>query len=83
MPLLYILTAYQIKTMIEDYEINHRGGITKKGILALFGSIKKEQAYKDFAELKSLEGRRCAILSESSLKKDWLKPEEDEAWWEL
>ena len=29
------------------------------------------------------EGLEMAIASESSLKKDWLKPEEDEAWQSL
>jgi len=29
------------------------------------------------------EGLATAIASESSLKKDWLKPEEDEAWQNL
>lgn len=30
-----------------------------------------------------IEGIDTAIASESSLKKDWLKPEEDEAWQNL
>jgi hypothetical protein len=29
------------------------------------------------------EGLETAVLSESSLKKDWLRPEEDEAWKDL
>jgi hypothetical protein len=29
------------------------------------------------------EGRLDALASESSLKKDWLRPEEDEAWQDL
>ncbi len=29
------------------------------------------------------EKRDLAIMSESSLSKDWLKPEEDEAWQDL
>ena len=29
---------------------------------------------------RDLAGRELAILSESSLSKDWLSPEEDEAW---
>jgi phosphoribosyl-ATP pyrophosphohydrolase len=33
---------------------------------------------------KSLEeSKETAIASETSLKKDWLKPEEDEAWRDL
>lgn len=34
-------------------------------------------------QLKSLEAKGCAFLIESSLKKDWLRAEEDEAWQEL
>lgn len=34
-----------------------------------------------FLKIKIIRERRdTAIASESSLKKDWLKPEEDEAW---
>jgi len=29
------------------------------------------------------EKRELAVMSESSLSKDWLKPEEDEAWRDL
>jgi hypothetical protein len=37
-----------------------------------------------FLEIKALEeGVETAIASESSLKKDWLKVEEDEAWQDL
>ena len=37
-----------------------------------------------FLEAKALEeGIGTAIASESSLKKDWLRPEEDEAWQDL
>jgi len=37
-----------------------------------------------FLETKALEERMgTAIVSETSLKKDWLKPEEDEAWQDL
>jgi hypothetical protein len=32
---------------------------------------------------KAQEKFEAAILSESSLKKDWLRPEEDEAWQNL
>ena len=35
---------------------------------------------KDKLSKKNLE---TSILSESSLKKDWLRPEEDEAWQDL
>ncbi len=37
-----------------------------------------------FLETKALkEGIGTAIASETSLKKDWLRPEEDEAWQDL
>ena len=37
-----------------------------------------------FLKTKVLEERvGTAIISETSLKKDWLKPEEDEAWQDL
>ncbi|HEC67290.1 MAG TPA: DUF2281 domain-containing protein [Candidatus Desulfofervidus auxilii] len=37
-----------------------------------------------FLEMKALEERMgTAIVSETSLKKDWLRPEEDEAWQDL
>lgn len=32
---------------------------------------------------KAEEMMETAIMSESSLKKDWLRPEEDEAWQDL
>lgn len=38
----------------------------------------------DFIEKKVLEEKiETAIISETSLKKDWLRPEEDEAWQDL
>ena len=37
-----------------------------------------------FLETKTIEEKtQTLIASESSLKKDWLKPEEDEAWKDL
>jgi len=39
-----------------------------------------------FLKAKDLEPERkieTAIMSESSLRKDWLRPEEDEAWQDL
>jgi hypothetical protein len=37
-----------------------------------------------FLEAKDLERKmETVIASESSLKKDWLRPEEDEAWQDL
>jgi len=37
-----------------------------------------------FLEAKALqEGVETAIVSETSLMKDWLRPEEDEAWQDL
>ncbi|RKZ20258.1 DUF2281 domain-containing protein [bacterium] len=37
-----------------------------------------------FLEMKMMKERiETAIMSESSLEKDWLRPEEDEAWKDL
>lgn len=36
-----------------------------------------------FLKTKSVEGVETAIASESSLRKDWLRPEEDKAWTDL
>jgi len=36
-----------------------------------------------YLEMKKTNGMESALLSESSLKKDWLRPEEDEAWKDL
>jgi len=38
---------------------------------------------KKAVELKSLDNKICVLLNESSLKKEWLRPEEDIAWREL
>ena len=83
--IIYLGCVSHIKTMMENNETNHRDGKNKKSLLPLFGCIRKEQAeqvYKDLEELKSLEAKRCAFLSESSLKKEWLRAEEDKAWQE-
>ncbi len=40
--------------------------------------------FMNFLKTKSIQGRlEATIISESSLKKDWLKPEEDKAWQNL
>jgi len=40
--------------------------------------------YIDFLKSKSLKGKsELTLMSESSLRKDWLKPEEDKAWQDL
>jgi hypothetical protein len=40
--------------------------------------------FVQFLKVRTLKERlSTAIASESSLKKDWLKPEEDEAWQSL
>ena len=72
--------------MAETNKTMHMKGKNKKSLLPLFGCIGKEQAeqvYKDIEELKSLEKKEIAFASESSLKKEWLRPEEDKAWQEL
>jgi hypothetical protein len=40
--------------------------------------------FMNFLKTKSIQERlEAAVISESSLKKDWLKPEEDKAWQNL
>lgn len=40
--------------------------------------------FVQFLKVRANRGRlEMALLSESSLQKDWLKPEEDEAWQSL
>lgn len=40
--------------------------------------------FMNFLKAKSIQERfEATIISESSLKKDWLKPEEDKAWQNL
>jgi len=40
--------------------------------------------YINFLKSKSLKKKtELALMSESSLRKDWLKPEEDKAWQDL
>ncbi|TFG19129.1 MAG: DUF2281 domain-containing protein [Promethearchaeota archaeon] len=38
---------------------------------------------KFLKEKLNIQNIETAIMSESSLKKDWLRPEEDEAWRDL
>jgi len=42
----------------------------KKRLLVLYGCIDKDRAEKDLEELKSLDRKRFAALSESSLRKN-------------
>ena len=84
--IIYLDCVSHIKTMMENNETDHRDGKNKKSLLPLFGCIEKEEAeqvHKDLEELKLLEAKKCALLSESSLKKEWLRAEEDIAWREL
>ncbi|MDA8159032.1 MAG: DUF2281 domain-containing protein [Deltaproteobacteria bacterium] len=40
--------------------------------------------FMNFLKTKSIQERlETTVISESSLKKDWLKPEEDKAWQNL
>ena len=40
--------------------------------------------FMNFLKTKSIQERlEATVISESSLKKDWLKPEEDKAWQNL
>ncbi len=46
--------------------------------------LTEELDFIRFLETKALEEKMgTAVASETSLKKDWLKPEEDEAWQDL
>ena len=42
-----------------------------------------QEVYDFILRLKQKEKNSALFLSESSLKKDWLSPEEDEAWKDL
>ena len=42
-----------------------------------------QEVYDFVLRLKQKEKNSALFLSESSLKKDWLSPEEDEAWKDL
>ena len=42
-----------------------------------------QEVYDFILRLKQKEKNSTLYLSESSLKKDWLSPEEDEAWKDL
>ncbi len=61
----------------------------KEQILKEMEKIPEEYLIEILDFIKFLETKtknekiKTAILSESSLKKDWLKPEEDEAWQNL
>ena len=39
--------------------------------------------FVNFLKSKMISSRDTALASESSLKKDWLRPEEDDAWQNL
>ena len=48
------------------------------------GTLDEVLDFVQFLQTKTLKERlSTAIASESSLKKDWMKPEEDEAWQNL
>ena len=42
-----------------------------------------KEVYDFVLSLKQKDKKSAVFLSESSLKKDWLSPEEDEAWKDL
>ena len=42
-----------------------------------------QEVYDFVLHLKQKDKKSALFLSESSLKKDWLSPEEDEAWKDL
>lgn len=49
-------------------------------ILDFIQFLKQKHLKQQPLELKEINSLETALLSESSLGKDWLKPEEDEAW---
>jgi len=59
---------------------------TKELVLRKINQMSEEDLGKVLAFISLLEREdknETAFLSESSLKKDWLRPEEDEAWKDL
>jgi len=59
---------------------------TKELLLKKINQMSEEDLGKVLAFISLLEREdknETAFLSESSLKKDWLRPEEDEAWKDL
>ena len=59
---------------------------TKELVLRKINQMSEEDLSKVLAFISLLEREdknETAFLSESSLKKDWLRPEEDEAWKDL
>ena len=59
---------------------------TKQLIMHKIEKLPKDHLEKvlDFISLLEKGNKlELAVLSESSLKKDWMKPEEDEAWKDL
>jgi len=60
-------------------------GSTEKEIVTKYRKLNKTEKkevrdFIDFLCLKNHLANDQALLSESALSKDWLKPEEDEAW---
>ena len=49
-------------------------------ILDFVQFLKQKHITNKSIDLKETNNLETAFLSESSLEKDWLKPEEDEAW---
>lgn len=72
---------------ISDDEVlkmaNKKNALLLTADKAYFTKIMIENNETNHIDRKTKEGLICALLSESSIKKDWLKPEEDEAWREL
>ncbi len=61
----------------------------RKALIKELGNIPEpllDEVYDFVTYLKSRTARECmetTLASESSLKRDWLKPEEDKAWQSL
>lgn len=60
--------------------------INKENLLKELQSLPQnvvQEVYDFVIYLKQKKGNTTLLASESSLKKDWLTPEEDEAWKDL
>ena len=57
-----------------------RAMVDTQGNVRLLESVEIEVACKAFVTILDDEEPESALLSEEALARDWLRPEEDEAW---
>lgn len=57
-----------------------RAMVDTQGNVRLLESVDLEVACKAFVTILDDEEPESALLSEEALARDWLRPEEDEAW---